>query len=147
MNEHIKEQLELLNHQVKELTGIYHQAAVKSGVSDNEFWVWYTLLILGEEHSQQDICDMWSLPKQTVNSVVANLNKKGYVFLEVVPGTRNRKVIRLTDAGKAYGKDIVTQIYEAENRTIERLSEEERQSCIALLGRYIGFLREEFSSL
>lgn len=145
MNQHIKKQLEILNQQVKELIGIYHQAAVKSGISDNEFWVWYTLLVLDKEYSQQDICDIWSLPKQTVNSVVSNLTKKGYVFLEVVPGTRNRKIIRLTESGRAFGENIVTLIYKAEERTIEKMSEEERQTCISLLGKYIGFLREELN--
>ena len=143
MNKHIKEQIETLNKQVKELTGIYNQSAVRSGITNNEFWVWYSLLILDEEYSQQDICEMWSLPKQTINSVIANLSKKGYVFLEVVPGTRNRKIIRVTELGKEVGENIIRHIFEAERRTIERLSEEERQSCITLLGKYIGILKEE----
>lgn len=147
MSQSIKEQLEILNQQVKELTGLYHQAAVKSGISDNEFWVWYTLLTFHEEYSQQDICDMWFLPKQTVNSVVANLIKKNYVFLEVVPGTRNRKIIRLTQSGKAFGEAFIMRIYDAEKRTIEKMSDEERQTCITLLGKYIRFLREEFHEI
>lgn len=146
MNETIKEQLETLNHQVKELTGIYHQAAVKVGISDSEFWVWYALLILDKEYSQQDICDTWSLPKQTVNSVVANLIKKGYVTLDVIPGTRNRKIIRLTDAGKTFGKNIIMNTYNAEKRTIEKMSEEERKMCVSLLGKYISLLKEELQS-
>lgn len=143
MNDHIKEQIEVLNQQVKELTGIYHEAAVKFGISDNEFWVWYSLLILEGEYSQQDICDLWTLPKQTVNSVVSNLIKKGFVLLETVPGTRNRKIIRLTEAGRNFGETVVLHIYDAEHRTIEKLSDEERQTCIALLGKYINLLREE----
>lgn len=143
MKEQTKQQLENLNQQIKELAGIYHQAAVGIGISDNEFWVWYTLLVMGEEYSQQDICEMWSLPKQTVNSIVMNMVKKEYVRLEVVPGTRNRKLLRLTDGGKNYGKTVVWPIFEAECRTIERLSEEERQRCISLIGKYISYLREE----
>lgn len=143
MNKHKKQQLEIMNQQIKELTGIYHQAAAKSGISDNEFWVWYTLLVMENEHSQQDICDIWSLPKQTVNSVVANLVKKNFVHLEVIPGTRNRKIIRLTETGKKYGQNIVQHILEAEQRTIARMSDQERQTCISLLGKYIHLLREE----
>lgn len=47
MNEHIKNQFEIMSQQVKELAALYHSAAGKSGVSDNEFWIWYTLLFLG----------------------------------------------------------------------------------------------------
>lgn len=145
MDVNIKQQLEILNRQVKELTGLYHQAAVKSGISDSEFWVWYTLFAMDEEHSQQDICDMWSLPKQTVNSVVANLVKKKFVLLEMVPGTHNRKIIRMTEAGKQYGEAVIQHILELEHRTIEKMSAQERQSCISLLGKYIRLLREEFN--
>lgn len=140
----IKGQLEILNQQIKELTGIYHQAAVRLGVSDNEFWVWYTLLVMREEYSQQDICDLWSLPKQTVNSVVANLVKKNFVALEVVPGTRNRKIVRLTKEGKEYGESIVSPILRTEQRAIGGMSEQERQVCISLLDKYIKLLKEEF---
>lgn len=143
MEEQLKQQLETINQQIKELTGIYHQAAAGLGISDNEFWVWYTLLVMGEEYSQQDICDLWSLPKQTVNSVVLNLVKKGYVTLEVVPGTRNRKLLHLTEAGNAYGKTVVQPVFEAECRTVSRLSEQERQLGISLFGKYINYLKEE----
>lgn len=143
MKEQTKQQLENLNQQIKELSGIYHQAAVRLGISDNEFWVWYTVFVMGEEYSQQDICEIWSLPKQTVNSVVMNMVKRELIKLEVVPGTRNRKLLRLTDKGKSYGEAVVRPIFEAEYRTIARLTEEERQLCISLLNKYIRYLREE----
>lgn len=145
MNEYIKKQLETLNQQVKELAAIYHDAASKSGISDNEFWVWYALLILGGEYSQQDICDTWSLPKQTINSIISNLSKKGYIFLEAAPGTRNRKIIRLSEDGKKYGENIVMGIYQAEQQSLEKMSEQERQTCIALLGNYINLLKNELN--
>ncbi|MDR0923053.1 MAG: MarR family transcriptional regulator [Hungatella sp.] len=145
MIEQIKKQLEILNQQEKELTAIYHSAAIKFGISDSEFWVWYSLLVLGGEYSQQNICDMWSLPKQTVNSVITNLTKKGYVFLETVPGTRNRKIIRLTEEGKRFGEDRVLHIYEAEQRAIEKMPEQELRTYIALMGKYIALLREEIN--
>ncbi|WP_313181328.1 MarR family winged helix-turn-helix transcriptional regulator [Lacrimispora sp.] len=145
MNERIKKQQGILNQQEKELTAIYRSAAIKYGISDSELWVWYALLVLGGEYSQQNICDIWSLPKQTVNSVIANLTKKGYVFLEAVPGTRNRKIIRLTEEGKAFGENRVLHIYEAETRAIEKMPEQELMTFIALMGKYITLLREEIN--
>lgn len=92
MSEHIKGQLEKMNQQVKELASVYHAVASESGISDNEFWVWYALLILNGEYSQQDICDMWSFPKQTVNSIISNLVKKGFLVLENVPAQKTGKL-------------------------------------------------------
>lgn len=143
MDETIKEQLETMNQKVKELASIYRSAASKYGISDNEFWIWYALLVLGGEYSQQDICDMWSLPKQTVNSVVANWTKKRYVYLEAVPGTRNKKIIRLTEEGRAFGENLVLCTYQAEQRAFKNMSEQERKSCLALVGKYINLLKKE----
>lgn len=142
----IKDQLERLNQQVKELTGLYRQAAGRLGVSDNEFWVWYTLLLMDEPHSQQDICHIWSLPKQTVNSVVANLVKKEYVTLTMVPGTHNRKLISLTNSGHAFGEAIMQHIFAAERRSLAKMSADERQSCLALLSKYTSLLRQELDA-
>lgn len=143
MNKETKKQLETLNQQMKEITAVYHYSAIKFGISDSEFWVLYALLVLDGEYSQQDICEMWSLPKQTVNSVIRNMVKKGYVFLETIPGTRNRKIIRLTEDGKAFGENTVMRIYELEQRALLKMSEQERQTCIQLLSKYMTFLSEE----
>lgn len=145
MSDHIKEQLGQMNQQVKELAAVYHSAASRSGITDNEFWVWYALLVLEGEYSQQDICDMWSLPKQTVNSVISNLTKKEYLILETVPGTRNRKNIRMTETGRAYGESIVMPIYQAEQRSLERMPEDDRRMCINLLNEYIKLLSDEIN--
>lgn len=85
---------------------------------------------------------MWALPKQTVNSIVSNLVKKDLISLEVVSGTRNRKMIHPTEKGRAYGEAIILPIYHAEQQAFEGLSESERQTCITLLGKYILLLKE-----
>lgn len=143
MTEQIKTQLELMNQQTKELASIYHNAAANARISDNEFWIWYALLALGGEYSQQDICEMWSLPKQTVNTIISNLLKKDLIALKPVPGSRNRKIIQPTPAGIEYGTAIILPVYHAELRALARLSEQERQTCLTLLGNYITLLKDE----
>lgn len=145
MQSSIKGQIKIIDQQMKELAGVYRGAISKSGMSENEFWIWYGLLVLDGEYSQQDLSDMWSLSRQTVNTIIGNLVKRGYVSLEVVPGTRNRKIIRLLPEGKKYGGSVVMPIFEAEVRAVGKLPEEERQACIMLLGKYIGLLKEELN--
>ena len=143
MHESIPTQYEMINQQIRELSGVYHSAASRSGISDNELWVWYALLIVGGEYSQQEICDMWSLPKQTVNSTTASLSKRGLITLEAIPGTRNRKLLRLTEEGKRYGERMIMPLYHAEQQALGKMSEQERQACVALLGKYIALLKDE----
>lgn len=138
-----REQLEMINQQMKELVGIYRGIVSRSGISENEYWIWYALIIMDGEYSQQDICNSWSLSKQIVNTIVMNMAKKGLVSLEVVPGTRNRKIIRLTQAGKEYGENIVKPVSEAESRAFNRIPETDRLACTATFGKYINILKEE----
>lgn len=138
-----QKQLELINHQIKDYVGIYRNAFSQLGISENEFWIWYTLIIIDGEYSQQDICGMWSLSKQTVNTIISNMVRKGLASLKVIPGSRNRKVIRLTKTGKDYGESVVRPLFEVEQRAIEKLPVEERMACTAAFSKYIGYLREE----
>lgn len=143
MNKQVKEQLEVIDQQIKDLVGIYRNAVARSGISENEFWIWYSLIIIGGDYSQQDISDMWSLSKQTVNTIISNMVKKEQIILEVIPGTRNRKAIRLTESGREYGESIVLPIASAEQRALEKLPLKERVACINALNKYISFLKEE----
>ena len=143
MDNNARKQLKVINQQIKELLGIYRDIVSHSGMSENEFWIWYTLVIMEGEYSQQDICSSWSLSKQTVNTIVSRMVQKELVFLEVVPGTRNRKIIRLTEKGRKYGESIVRTISDAENRAFDRLPNEDRNACTAAFGKYINILKEE----
>lgn len=143
MSGEFKEYLELVNQQIKELVGIYRGAVSRSGISENEFWVWYSLVAVDGEYSQQDICSTWSLSKQTVNTIVMHMVQKGFVSLEVVPGTRNRKNIRLTQAGREYGESIVMPISQAEQKAFEKLPIESWAACTRAFSQYIVALKEE----
>lgn len=145
MDNNIKEQLEMINQQLKELAGIYRAAVVsRSEISENEFWIWYSLVVMDGEFSQQDICATWTFSKQTVNTIINHIVQKGYAELEVVPGTRNKKLIRLTAEGRKYGESIVLPVFQSEVRALEKIPANERMAFFATFRKYIGFLKEEF---
>ena len=81
--------------------------------------------------------------KQTVNTIISHMVKKGYVTLEVVPGTRNRKNIHLTEEGRKFGEKLIIPIADAEVRALERIPLKERKACIAVLAKYTNLLKEE----
>ncbi len=145
MDGQVKRQIDVINQLIKELNSLYHIAAVKSGVSDGEICVWSMLLTTDKEYSQQDLCELLFLPKQTINSIISGLIKKGYVFLEHVPGTRNRKVIRLSDEGRNYGEKNIMWIFEAEQHAMEDADPREVCTLISMLEKYINKLKSEFT--
>ncbi len=140
-----KEQIEAINQQIKELVGIYRDAVADLGMSENEFWIWYSLIIMRGEYTQQDICESWSLSKQTVNTIINRMVRDELVELEVIPGTRNKKVIRLTEKGKIVGESLVMPIFEAEKKAIDRMPKKDISVCLDTLSEYIKIFREEMS--
>lgn len=135
-----------VNQRLKGLVGLYHGVVSRSAISDNEFWVWYTLVAMEGEYSQLDICSFWSLPKQTVNAIIRRMVRRGLAVLEVVPGTRNRKIIRLTEEGRKYGEKVVMPVSEAEQRAFQKMTPEDQVSFMDVVGKYIESLKEELFS-
>lgn len=146
MDKKTRDQIDLINQKTKELNALYRLAAYKSNISDGEVNIWSVLLNCDEEYSQQDLAELLSLPKQTVNSLVTRMIQKEFVVLEHDPGTRNRKVIRLTDAGRHFGEQHVKWIFDAEQKAMEDTDSEEVMAYISMLEKYISRFRKEIDS-
>lgn len=146
MDKKVREQIDLINLKMKELNSLYRLAAHKSNISDGEVDIWSVLLNCTEEYSQQDLAEMLSLPKQTVNSLINRMIRKDFVVLEHDPGTRNRKVIRLTEAGKNFGEHQVRWIFDSENRAMEDTDPSEIMAYVSMLEKYIARFRNEIEN-
>lgn len=139
MEMNTNERIELVNKAIREFMLIYRAAIKRSGIAENEFRIWYTLIVIGGDCSQQDICDMWSMPKQTANSIISRMVQMNYVELEFA--VKNRKVIRLTETGKKYGESIALPISNAEQRAFMNLHTEDQKLFIGSLSRYVAVMR------
>ena len=75
MAEHLHYPLDSINRQMKSLDSLYHKAALSFGLSDSSFWALYALLESDREYAQQDLCEILSLPKQTLNTTVSSIRR------------------------------------------------------------------------
>ena len=141
-----KAQVSLINKQIKELIGVYRDAVKNLEISESEFWVWYTLISMDGDYTQQDICSMWSLPKQTVNTIITQLKRKRFAYLEAIPGRRSHKIIYLTEEGRRHGEELVRPISSAEGRAFEKLPPEQFALVNNAFSNYIDVIREEFET-
>jgi DNA-binding MarR family transcriptional regulator len=96
----------------------------------NYLWILYALND-GEEHSQSEICREWLIPRSTINTVVKNIEEKGYIELVHIKGTRRELHIRLTASGKEYVNCILGDLYEKEKRIYDTI--ENPQAFLAQL--------------
>ncbi len=130
------EQLYGLNKMSKKSVALYHKVALSIGVSDSSLGVLYALLEAKTPCSQYDLCGEWFIPKQTINSSVAALQKKGLVSLSPIAGTKNKKSIALTDAGKKFVENTVGKLRDVELGAFMGLTSEERELYIRLNQKY-----------
>lgn len=146
MENTLKEQLAALNRFYQKQDQIYHDCARRSGLSDTAFWLLYALCESEETYTQNIFCDEWHYTKQTVNSALTGLVKKGYIKLKMINGTRNSKEITLTGTGKAFCRDFIIPVLEADRHAFGRLSEEERNTFLKLAEKQLSCLQEELAA-
>ena len=140
-----KEYLSLIAEQEKQYAALYRDVGSKFGLPDCTMWALYYLVSAGEPLTQQDLIEKMMFPKQTINSAIMNLVKSGHVELQIVPGTRNRKTILLTDTGRKLAEDTVNRMYEAELRAVENMGEQKMELFSKLYSEFFASLQSEFT--
>ena len=121
---------------------VYEDFAKERGVtSPTLLWILYALND-GKEHTQREICVDWELPKSTVNTVMTELKKNGFVELIPIKGKRREMTILLTESGKAYAGSLLAGIYEKEAKVFKQLDADDLQ-IINRLEKIVALLRKK----
>ena len=102
----------------------YDEFAKKSNVSSALLWVLYALND-GNSHTQIEISNDWELPKTTVNTVIKEIQKNGYVDLIPIKGKRRVMSIVLTESGQQSVDMVRADLYKKEAEEYKALSSEE----------------------
>lgn len=102
----------------------YDEFAKQSNVSSALLWVLYALND-GNSHAQIEISNDWELPKTTVNTVIKEIQKNGYVNLIPIKGKRREMSIVLTENGKKYADMVLADLYKKEAEVYKALSSDE----------------------
>ncbi len=135
--------LDQWNKLVKRQDEVYHRCARKSGLADAQFWVLYALCETEQTFCQNLFCENWCYSKQTVSAAVANLERAGFLYLTFAKGSRKQKELHLTAKGETFCDQYVRTLQTAEERALERLSNEERESFFRTLSILLEGLEKE----
>lgn len=147
MSKGIRDQMVEYFSAYKEIDYLYGRLAVKSGLSDSAYWVLYSIREFEGECTQKSICTQWSFSKQTVNSSLKSLEKRGLIALKEAKGSKRSKRIVLTEAGEAFAREEVDLVFKMERHIFEKMSNSEREALIASTRRYLELFRKEMDSL
>lgn len=106
-----------------QVSALHVRWANKHEISYPELMVLYALTTMGEL-TQKEICEGFGLLKQTVNTVIRDLKKKGYVILELSRTDRREKLVVLTKEGKEYSNAYIEPLLHVEERVYKRIGYE-----------------------
>lgn len=137
--------LKRYNHLIGELEGVYHEAALKLGMSDSVCKILYTICNEGGECLLNGICKLTGLSKQTVNSAIRNLEGQGLVVLRAVDG--KAKEVVLTERGREMGETTALRIIRIENEIFASWQESDVETYLALTNRFLEDLRRKVAKL
>lgn len=71
-----------------------------------------------ELKSQKQICEEWLITKTTLNTMVKQCEKLGYINFKPVDGAKREKYIVLTKKGREFKENILTKIYPVEKEAL-----------------------------
>lgn len=130
----ISNKLQKINCILTETTGLYHKLNVELGLSDSVADVLYTLYANEGNYPIMELREELSMPKQTLNSALRNLEKDGILFVELYSG-RNKRAV-LTEKGWKYCKETVAHILGMEEIVFSEFTDLELKAFVKLHEKY-----------
>ena len=111
-----------------------------------------SLSILSAIHSnenctQKRICEVCFLPKQTVNGVIRQFYKDGWIRMTELEEDRRNKSIHFTEKGQMEADRIMKRVRDSERAAMIALSPEEQHLLLSITRRYVTACREAMKSL
>lgn len=136
----LDEQIASINQTSNDIDQVYHDIAQHFELTDNIYWIFYILHDASANVTQADLSHKWSFSKKTVNSSVSAMVKKGWISLDLVPGSRKLKALSLTSAGQALCERAIGLTKVLEQVAYDQLSADEREQLVTLFNKLnVGF--------
>ena len=134
-------EMKRFNHLISETEALYHEIALKLGLSDSALQILYTVCNNGEYCPLQEICRISGISKQTINSSLRKLEADDIVYLEQISG-KNKNVC-LTEKGKCLAESTVAKLITAENEIFSSWSYDDLDKYLKLTELYLTELKKK----
>lgn len=105
------------------------------------------MLAYSEISTQRELSLCYNMPKQTVNNVINQLKREGYITLVQDEADKRSKHIILTEDGKKYADKIVRPLIEFEESVLEEMGEERVKMMIDTMKEYADLFEKRLKNL
>ncbi len=145
MDYHISSRLHQYNNLYREITAVYHEIAVKLGITDSASSILYNIYSVGYSMPLSEICRFSGMSKQTANSAIRKLEREGIVYLEAIDGRAKR--VCLTESGKRFAEETILQMMQMEDSIYSAWDAEDLEKYLELTERFLVSLKEKAGQL
>lgn len=143
------ESLREMNHKINRIMGdtdvLYHEAALKLGVSDSEMRLLYTIRDHGSSCLLGELYKQCGLSKQTANSAINRMVEGG--LLVVGAGKKRDRIAELTEKGLLHANATVDRLICAEEDVLKKRTEAETEMYLRFLEGYYNDLKVRIETL
>lgn len=123
-------------------TQLYENWAKQRGITYNTLLTLCTLISNQEHCTQKMICEQWGLPKQTVNSILKDFERKRYVTFANMQSDKRNKLILLTESGREYANETSSALYEMDVYAVGKMGSARMKDLNDNLTLYMEYFRE-----
>lgn len=145
MTKNISMEMKRFNYLISEIDSVYHEAALKLGLSDSAMSILYAICDNGEGCLLQEICFYTGISKQTINSALRKLEKEGIVYLELL-NAKSKKVY-LTDKGRELAEKTAFRVLQMEDEIFASWKKEDVEKYLELTESYLVHLKKKINEL
>ena len=136
-----REQMKQIDRAIWQTTALYSEWSRMQGLTYNTLLVLCAIDRFGTP-IQKQIAEGYSLPKQTVNSIVKELEHRGWVHTQTGAVGRERP-LAFTEEGHVQAGVILERMYQLEDRVMERMGPALCQSMLEGELAFAAALAEE----
>ena len=111
---------------------LYDEYAKRHGMLMKTLLVVNVLFYAKDGMTQTEICRRTFQSKHTVNLIIKNLLTERYVTVTEMPENKRNKIVKMTEAGRAYCERVVRHITWAEDTAMAMFTAEEQKQLIDL---------------
>lgn len=130
---------------VNEIDSVYHDMAVKMGITDSEFLILYVLNENDNLCNQSEIYKISGISRKTINSAIQKMRKSELLTITQADG-RNT-LIHLTDKGLTLANQVLVPIIKIENSILDEWTQDEINAYHELTQKYLNMIKEKAKSL
>ena len=134
-----------INRLASDLNALYHQAALKLGLSDSVMFVLYWVYEKDGKYPLNDIRKETGISKQTLNSAMRKLEKEEIIYLEA--GSGRTKNVCLTEKGTELVRNTIARLFHAECSVFHSWTAQEIQQYLNLMEKYNEDFRKQIERM